>query len=48
MIIIYCDRTECRYCCDDECQRTSLKIQADASFSGAYCVSVNVTYSHHL
>ena len=42
MIIVYCDRTSCRYCDEvGECQRTVLKIQAGASFSSAYCASVS-------
>lgn len=39
-VVVYCDRIDCRFNCDEECQRTSIKIQADVSYSGAYCVSV--------
>lgn len=42
MPVIYCDREDCIYCCQDECQRTQIKVESEHSVSGAYCVSVEI------
>lgn len=42
LTVVYCDRSDCIYWCDDECQRTSIKIESDCSHSGAYCASVEI------
>jgi hypothetical protein len=40
--VIYCDREDCTYNCEGECQRTTVKITTDVSYSGAYCESVKI------
>lgn len=39
---IICDRIDCIYNCDEECQRTSIKLSADPSYAGAFCDSVEI------
>ena len=45
MPTIHCDREDCLYCCEGECQRTSILMESDASFSGTYCASVEIKKS---
>lgn len=42
MTAVYCDRTDCIFEHDGECMKTSIVIQSDCSFSGAYCASVEI------
>jgi hypothetical protein len=38
--VIYCDNSECTFHCEGECQRTSIVLESDCSYSGVYCASV--------
>lgn len=42
MTTIYCDQEDCKSHNEGVCNRTTICIDADASYSGAYCISVNI------
>lgn len=41
-MIIRCSRSDCNYNFKNICQREEIVIEADASYSGAYCTSVKI------